>query len=213
MDKNSHYVITIGRELGSGGKAIGELMAKELHIPIYDRSLIMMAAEESGISAKEFRKVDEHPHRGSLSNFLRTLSSPFASYGTLYHNSLSHESLFQFQSEVILDKAAQESCIIVGRCSDYILRNHPRHLRVFIRANYEDRIRFIIDRDKVDRNSAIDLIEQTDAVRSDYHNFYSESTWGDSRSYDICLNSSLLGIEGSANYLLALAREYFSLND
>ena len=211
MEPKSNFVITISRELGSGGKAIGELMSKELSIPIYDRSLIMMAAEESGISEKEFKKVDEQPHRGSLSNVLRTLSSPFASYGTLYKNSLSHESLFQFQSEVILDKAEQESCIIVGRCSDYILRNHPRHLSIFIRANYEDRIQFIMNRDKVDRASAIDMIEQTDALRSDYHNFYSESTWGDSRSYDVCLNSSLLGIEGSAKYLLGLAREYLGL--
>ena len=199
MEEKSKYVITIGREIGSGGKAIGELMAKSLGIPIYDRSLIMMAAEESGISPKVFKKVDEVPHRGTFSNFLRTLSSPFASYGNLYHNSMSQESLFKFQSDVIREKAETEDCIIVGRCSEYILRDHPRQSRRHLGRN------------DISAETAKDLIEQTDAVRSDYHNFYSESNWGDSRSYDVCINSSLLGIEGSAEFLLSLAKKYLEL--
>jgi len=211
MEEKSKYVITIGREIGSGDKAIGELMAKSLGIPIYDRSLIMMAAEESGISPKVFKKVDEVPHRGTFSNFLRTLSSPFASYGNLYHNSMSQESLFKFQSDVIREKAETEDCIIVGRCSEYILRDHPRHLSIFIRADYNDRVKFLMDRNDISAETAKDLIEQTDAVRSDYHNFYSESNWGDSRSYDVCINSSLLGIEGSAEFLLSLAKKYLEL--
>ncbi len=211
MEEQSKYVITIGREIGSGGKAIGDLMAQSLGIPIYDRSLIMMAAEESGISPKIFKKVDEVPHRGVISNFLRTLSSPFASYGNLYSNSMSQESLFKFQSDVIREKAESENCIIVGRCSEYILRDHPRHLSIFIRADYNDRVKFLMNRNDISSETAKELIEQTDAVRSDYHNFYSEGNWGDSRSYDICINSSILGIEGTANYLLDLAKRYLNL--
>jgi len=211
MEEQSKYVITIGREIGSGGKAIGDLMAKELGIPIYDRSLIQMAAEESGISPKVFKKVDEVPHRGIFSNFLRTLSSPFASYGNLYSNSMSQESLFKFQSDVIREKAESENCIIVGRCSEYILRDHPRHLSIFIRADYNERVHFLMNNNDISAETAKDLIEETDAVRSDYHNFYSESNWGDSRSYDICINSSILGIKGTADYLLTLAKKYLNL--
>ena len=211
MEENSKYVITIGREIGSGGKAIGILLGKQLGIPVYDRSLIQMAAEESGISPKVFKKVDEVPHKGTFSNLVRTLSSPFASYGNLYRNSMSQESLFKFQSDVIREKAESEDCIIIGRCSEYILRDHPRHLSIFIRANYNDRLKFLMDRNDISSDMAKELIEQTDAVRSDYHNFYSENNWGDSRSYDICINSSLLGIEGTAEFLLTLAKKHLHL--
>lgn len=211
MEEQSKYVITIGREIGSGGKAIGDVMAKALDIPIYDRSLIMMAAEESGISPKVFKKVDEVPHRSVMSNFLRTLTSPFASYGNFYSNSMSQESLFKFQSDLIREKAETENCIIVGRCSEYILREHPRHLSIFIRANYEDRLKFLMDRNDISQEMAKDLIEQTDAIRSDYHNFYSENNWGDSRTYDICVNSSILGIEGTAELLLDVAKKYLGV--
>ncbi len=211
MELESKYVITIGREIGSGGKAIGDIMAQELDIPIYDRSLIMMAAEESGISPKVFKKVDEVPHRGMMQNFLRTLTSPFAAYGNLYSNSMSQESLFKFQSDVIREKAENENCIIVGRCSEYILRDHPRHLSIFIRANYDERVKFLMNRNDISSETAKEMIEQTDALRSDYHNFYSENNWGDSRSYDICINSSILGVEGTAKYLLSLAKQYLNL--
>ena len=211
MEEKSKYVITIGREIGSGGKAIGELMAKQLNSPIYDRSLIQMAAEESGISPKVFKKADEVPHKGTFSYLMRTLASPFASYGTLYRNSMSHESLFKFQSDIIREKAETEDCIIVGRCSEYILRDHPRHLSIFIRADYDKRVKFLMDRNDISADTAKDLIEQTDALRSDYHNFYSENNWGDSRSYDICINSSLLGIEGTADLLLDIAKQYLKL--
>ena len=111
MEEKSKYVITIGREIGSGGKAIGELMAKQLNIPIYDRSLIQMAAEESGISPKVFKKADEVPHKGTFSYLMRTLASPFASYGTLYRNSMSHESLFKFQSDIIQAPVIRPACV------------------------------------------------------------------------------------------------------
>jgi len=196
-----HYVITIGRELGSGGKAIGELMAKELSIPVYDRRLILMAAEENGFDPAIFKQADETPSKGLMSQVIHSLSSPFAAFSSLYSNSMSNESLFKLQSDIILQKAQNEDCIIVGRCSDYILRHHPRHVSIFVRGNYDDRLRFIMQRDHLTQAEAKELIEHTDAIRSDYHNFYSETNWGDSRAYDICINSSLLGLEGTARML------------
>jgi cytidylate kinase len=196
-----HYVITIGRELGSGGKAIGELMAKELSIPVYDRRLILMAAEENGFDPAIFKQADETPSKGLMSQVIHSLSSPFAAFSSLYSNSMSNESLFKLQSDIILQKAQNEDCIIVGRCSDYILRHHPRHVSIFVRGNYDDRLRFIMQRNHLTQAEAKELIEHTDAIRSDYHNFYSETNWGDSRAYDICINSSLLGLEGTARML------------
>ena len=196
-----HYVITIGRELGSGGKAIGELMAKELSIPVYDRRLILMAAEENGFDPAIFKQADETPSKGLMSQVIHSLSSPFAAFSSLYSNSMSNESLFKLQSDIILQKAQNEDCIIVGRCSDYILRHHPRHVSIFVRGNYDDRLRFIMQRDHLTQAEAKELIEHTDAIRSDYHNFYSETNWGDSRAYDICINSSLLGLERTARML------------
>jgi cytidylate kinase len=206
-----NYVITIGRELGSGGKSIGEMMAKELGIPVYDRRLIMMAAQESGLAPEVFEKADETPGKGLMSHILRGLSTPFASFNSLYNNSMSKESLFQVQADIIRQKAAQESCIIVGRCSDYILREHPRHLDIFVRANYEDRVAQLMRRHQCTDKEAKELIERIDEMRSEYHNFYAETNWGDSRAYDICVNSSILGIEGTAELLLSFVRKALNL--
>lgn len=206
-----NYVITIGRELGSGGKTIGELMAKELGIPVYDRRLIMMAAQESGLAPEVFERADETPGKGVMASIMRTLSSPFASYSSIYNNSMSKESLFQVQADIIRQKAAEESCIIVGRCSDYILREHPRHLDIFVRANYEDRVAQLVKRHGCTDKEAKELIDKIDEIRSDYHNFYAETNWGDSRAYDICVNSSILGIEGTAELLLNFAKKALGL--
>ena len=205
------FVITIGRELGSGGKAIGEIIAKELNIPIYDSYLIDMAAKESGFNTELFKKADEKAGKGLASAMMRSIASPFSTLSNYYDSSVSNESLFQVQTDIILKKAAAESCIIVGRCGDYILRNHPHHLRIFIRADYDDRVKFVCEHDSVTPAKARQIIDKTDNQRSEYHNFYSETNWGDSRAYDICVNSSLLGMEGTADFLLNFARKYFKI--
>ncbi len=207
----NNYVITIGRELGSGGKAIGEIIAKQLNIPIYDSHLIDMAARESGFNPELFKEADEKSSKGLASTMMRSITSPFSSLSNYYSNSVSNESLFQVQTDIILKKAETENCIIVGRCGDYILRNHPRHLRVFIRADYDDRVKFVCDHDGVSPAKARQIIDKTDNQRSEYHNLYSETNWGDSRAYDICINSSLLGLEGTAEFLQNFARKYLKI--
>ena len=206
-----NFVITIGRELGSGGKSIGRIIANELNIPIYDSRLITIAAKESGFNPELFEKADEVTNKGLASSVVRTVTAPFSTIGSFYDNSLSNESLFKIQTDVINKKAETESCIIVGRCADYILRNHPRHLNIFIRANYDDRVKFVCERDQITPAKARQLIDKTDNQRSTYHDFYCETNWGDSRAYDICVNSSLLGLEGTAHYLLDFAKQYFKI--
>lgn len=206
------YVITIGRELGSGGKHIGEIMAQRLGIPVYDRRLITLAAKESGLSPEVIEKADERGAKGYMSQLIRALSSPYSTFTNIYNNSISHENLFQLQSDVIRQKAETENCIIVGRCSDYILREHPRHLNIFVRANYKDRVRFLQERYQISPEEAKELIERTDSIRSDYHNLYSETNWGDSRAYDICVNSSLLGLDGTADMLLDFVKKVLKID-
>lgn len=202
-----NYVITIGRELGSGGKHIGEIMAKQLNIPIYDRRLLDMAAQESGFNKEIFQKADEISDKSLLASAIRSISSSVASMTNFYKNSMSKDSLFQFQSDAIREKAKTESCIIVGRCADYILRDHPRHINIFIRADKEDRIRFVSERYNITKAEAENKIEKVDDQRSEYHDFYCETNWGDSRAYDICVNSSILGAERTAQYLLEYVKE------
>lgn len=201
------YVITIGRELGSGGKHIGEIMAQQLGIPVYDRRLITMAAQESGLAPEVIAKADEKSGKGYMSQLIRALSSPYSTFMNIYNNSISNENLFKLQADVIRQKAETENCIIVGRCSDYVLRDHPRHINIFVRADYADRLKFVQERYDITREQAKELIERTDSIRSDYHNLYSETNWGDSRSYDICVNSSLLGLDGTAEVLLTFVKK------
>lgn len=201
-----NYVITIGRELGSGGKAIGQMMSKALNVPIYDSRLIQLAAKESGFNPELFKDADEVANKGALASFMRTIGSPFTTLSNFYDNSLSNESLFKIQTDIIRMKSETENCIIVGRCADYILREHPRHLNIFVRADYEDRVKFICKRDNLTEDKAKDLIDKMDNQRSEYHDFYCETNWGDSRAYDICINSSILGFEKTAEFLLQYAK-------
>lgn len=205
------YVITIGRELGSGGKIIGERLAQMLNIPIYDRRLIKMAAQESGFNPDLFRDADERAGNGVVFTLLRAAATPFSSLSNLYNNSVSNESLFQIQSDIICDKAKSENCIIVGRCADYILRKHPRHLNIFIRANMDDRIQRVRDREMLSVDEAKEMIAIEDRKRAEYHDLYCETNWGDSRAYDLCVNSSLLGIDATAQFLLDYIKQYFGI--
>lgn len=204
---NTNFVITIGRELGSGGKAIGEIIAQALNVPLYDSHLITLAAKESGLNPKVFEKADEVTNKGFLAAVARGITAPFTSLENFYGNSISNNSLFEVQAEIIRKKADTENCVIVGRCADYVLREHPRHLSIFVRADYEDRVKFVCDRDIISREKAKDIIEKTDNQRSEYHDFYSETNWGDSRAYDLCVNSSILGIDKTAEFLLYYAKK------
>jgi cytidylate kinase len=187
----NNYVITVGRQLGSGGKLVGELLSQNLGIPCYDKELIQLASRESGLGREFFEKADEKSSHSFFGNFFGFRSGYM---GDNSGNCLCNETLFKIQSDVIKELAEKESCIFVGRCADYILRNHPRCLTIFVTANTEDRIRRINQDEHLAEKDARILIEQADKRRACYYNYYSNKEWGKATSYDLCINSSVFSI-------------------
>jgi len=186
------YVITIGRQLGSGGKLIGQQLSQRLNIPCYDKELIQLASRESGLGKEFFENFDE---KSSFSFFGKYFGFRSGYMGYNENNYLCNETLFKIQSDVIRDLAEKETCIFIGRCADYILRDIPNCLKIFISANMEDRIRRIVQNDKLTEKEAQIHIEQNDKKRPAYYNYYSNKEWGVAASYDLCFNSSFLSIE------------------
>ncbi len=202
---NEHFVINIGRQLGSGGRDIAAIIARRLGIKLYDKELINLAAEQSGLCAEFFEKADEKESRNVLSTMIGYLRSPFAGGCANVPNVLSNDALFKIQSDVIRDLAEHESCIFVGRCADYILREHPRRVDIFISADDSDRIRRICARTGCTAEEARTRMERGDAQRADYYNYYSSKTWGAASTYHLCVNSSIFGDEGTADFILEFA--------
>lgn len=193
------FVINIGRQLGSGGRAIGHILAREFDIAYYDREILELAAKESGFCTEIFERHDEHK------NFFRSVFGnlvPFFGNGSdFYDNQLSEESLFRLQSEAIRKAADERSCIFIGRCADYVLRDHPRCVNIFVAADAADRIERICRARGTDERTARRLMEQGDARRAEFYNFYSPGRWGASATYHLCINSSVLGIEQTAQFI------------
>ncbi len=199
------YVINIGRQLGSGGRSIGEKLSKQLNIGYYDKELLQIASQKSGLGKEFFERADEKPKLNLFGDFLGWVSNPLNQ--GYFNNYLCNESLFQIQSDVIRQLAEDQSCIFVGRCADYILRDHPHCLNVFITAQTEDRIKRITEREKITVEKAKEIIERADKQRSGYYNYYSNKIWGMSTSYHLCINSSLLGIDGTVEYIRSFAEK------
>lgn len=195
----NRIIINLGRQFGSGGKQVALELGRKLGINVYDNELITKAAESSGFSPDVFMKKDEKRNLFPVSSFFatQTFGSP--------KNYLNGENLFQIQSSVIRDIAEKESAVIVGRCADYILRDLDCKVDVFITAPRETRISMIMDRMKISREKAEDLIEKTDRKRETYYNYYTFGNWGVASNYDLCVDSSILGIEGTADYIIDFA--------
>ena len=199
MDKK--YVINIGRQLGSGGRKIGEKLSRELGISFYDKELISLASKESGLCKEFFEKADEKTSQ-SIIGGLFGMRFPFVGDGTIpYGNFLSNDALFKIQSDVIRELAEKKSCIFVGRCADYILREHPRCINVFISAQLEDRVERICKQYELSKEKAEELIDKTDKRRASYYNYYSYKTWGMASTYHLCIDSSMLGINDTAEFI------------
>ena len=195
----NRIIINLGRQFGSGGKQVALELGRKLGINVYDNELITKAAESSGFSPDVFMKKDEKRNLFPVSSFFatQTFGSP--------KNYLNGENLFQIQSSVIRDIAEKESAVIVGRCADYILRDLDCTVDVFITAPRETRISMIMDRMKTSREKAEDLIEKTDRKRETYYNYYTFGNWGVASNYDLCMDSSILGIEGTADCIIDFA--------
>lgn len=194
-----HLVICIGRQFGSGGREIGLGLAKKLGIRFYDKEILKKAAEESGIVEELFEKADEKP----TNSFLYSLS--MGTHGqamnfTNYNDYLTNDKLFLFQSNTIRDMAEKDSCVIIGRCADYILRGRKDMLSVFIHAPMELRIQRISRVRNVEEDAARSLIKKTDRQRANYYNFYADNDWGAADSYDVAINSGKLGVENPLRF-------------
>ena len=168
-----------------------------------------MAAEHSGFGQEFFEKADEKPAKGFFATLLGYLRSPFAGDDAIYNNPLSHDALFKMQSDVIRQLAERESCIFVGRCADYILREHPRCVNIFVSASREDRIERLVRTRRLTPEAAEQLMDSTDEKRADYYNYY--STWGAAATYHLCIDSSVLGIDGTAAFAEEFIRKKLNL--
>ena len=188
----NNLVITIGRQCGSGGKLIGEKLAKELGVKCYDKELLTRAAKESGMSEALFESHDEKPTNSFLYSLV--MDSYSMGYATSsYMDMPINHKIFLAQFETIKKIAQEESCVIVGRCADYALADNPNLISVFIVAEDEDKIARIMETNDLKADKAKDIMIKTDKRRSGYYNYYSSKRWGDVRSYDLCINSSRLG--------------------
>lgn len=188
----NNLVITIGRQCGSGGKLIGEKLAKELGVKCYDKELLTRAAKESGMSEALFESHDEKPTNSFLYSLV--MDSYSMGYATSsYMDMPINHKIFLAQFETIKKIAQEESCVIVGRCADYALADNPNLISVFIVAEDEDKIARIMETNDLKADKAKDIMIKTDKRRSGYYNYYSSKRWGDVRSYDLCINSTRLG--------------------
>ena len=196
----SKFAITIARGFGSGGKTIGRLLAERLDVDYYDNDLIRLASEESGINIELFGKADE-----------RVKTNLFKRYNRSYGNKLippdsdefvSNDNLFNYQAKIIRDLAEKQNCIIIGRCGDYILKDTPNVLRLFIYADRKACIKNVTDLYGVPPKEANDRIISLDRARSAYYKYYTGKNWDDVNNYDLCLNTSKISFDKAVDIII-----------
>lgn len=189
-----NIVITVARQYGSGGKTIAAMLAKDLGINCYSREILKMASEESGINERLFGQADE---RLKISSWFKVLKRPYEGELLSPESSgfVSDENLFNYQAKIIKDLAQKESCVIVGRCADYVLRDYPNVMSVFVHADKEFCLARSLERNSMTRPEMEKFIEKTDKYRGDFYRYYTGHQWEDARNYDLCLNSGKLGFE------------------
>lgn len=197
---SGNLVVTIGRKCGCSGKIIGQKLAEELGVKCYDKELLALAAKNSGLCEELFKTHDEKPTNSFLySLVMDTYSMGISTSG--YTDMPINHKIFLAQFDSIKELADKESCVIVGRCADYALADYPNLVSVFITANDEDRIKSIMELYDIDESKAKDVLTKTDKKRSSYYNYYSSKKWGDVGSYDLCINRSVVGIDGTVKII------------
>ena len=208
----SNKIYTIGREFGSGGKAVGEKLAERLGIKLYDKELLQQAAKDSGFCEEIFENHDEKPTNSFLySLVMDTYSVSGYSAAPFLDMPLNHK-VFLAQFETIKKIAETESCVIVGRCADYALADNPDCINIFIHADMDIRVRNICKSLNVTENKARDIINKTDKQRASYYNYYTSKKWGDSKSYNLSLDAGKLGIDNCVEMILKYRELYDAIN-
>ena len=189
-----HIVVTIARQYGSGGKTVGEMYAKELGIPCYGMNLLKMASEESGINEQLFMQFDEKLRN----NLLLRMTTDLYDGQVIppgHKDFVSAKNLFNWQAEVIKRLAKSETCVIIGRAADYVLKDYPNVVSVFVHASPEFNLARAMERNSMTTAEMEKFIASTDKYRSDFYKHYTGREWTDARNYDLCLNSGKLGFE------------------
>ena len=198
-----HIIINVGRQFGSGGKSVANSLGEKLGIKVYNNEILSCAAEMSGFSKDLFLKKDEKKSMLTIANIFGANR-----YGGAVSSGVSDIDIFKIQSDFIRSIAQKESAIFVGRASDYVLRDMDC-LDVFICAPLEDRIKRVAQREGISADNAESLILKRDRERAAYYNYYTFGDWGVASNYDLCLDSSILGIDGSADFII----EFLSRKD
>ena len=193
-------IITIGRQFGSGGREIGETLAKELGIPFYDRDLLTRAAKESGFCEEMIKVHDERPTNSFLYNLVMDTYSFGYNSAAMVDMPMS-QKVFLAQFDAIRKIADEGPCVIVGRCADYALAEYDNCLNIFIHGNEKCKIERIMKKYELPLQKAKDMIVKKDKQRQSYYNYYSSKKWGRADSYDLSINSSVLGVDGSVKLI------------
>lgn len=180
-------IVTIGREYGSKGRIIGEMLAERLQVAFYDRKILELAAIEMGYSEDDLAEQDEFVEKKYFPYKTENLS----------------EELFQVQSKIIIEKAKSESCVIVGRCSDVILKDFANVVHIFIYGDEDDRIRTIMERNRLDEVKARKELKKVEKMRKYYYQYYTDTEWGTRENKDLLINSSILGAEGAVELIIS----------
>ena len=204
--ENKHLIINVGRQLGSGGHDIARMLARDFNAKYYDKEILNLAAKESGFSEKMFEQNDEK--KGFIRG-LFSMTTPHVSGA--YESGFSQENLFKFQSDAIRKAAQEGSCVFVGRCADYVLRDFENVVNVFITASMYDRVQQILDKQNVSPSEAKRIILQAEGKRASYYNYYTGKKWGHAESYDLCVNTSILGKEETEKMIAEFIRKKFNI--
>lgn len=182
------FTITFGRECGAGATHIAQQLSKELNIPYYDKDIFRMVSDKSGVLEEFFHVNNERPGNNLLYKVIKELN-PKDQKPSLGKDIVSPDNLFRFQSELIRELAENETCILIGRCSDYVLKDYDNVVNIFVSGDPESKVRRMMSTFSLERDAAIDRIRDTDKQRKKYYNYYTGRTWGAAENYDLCLNT------------------------
>lgn len=202
-------IITIGRQFGSAGREIGEKVAAHFGIPCYDKELLSRAAKESGFCEEMIESHDERPTNSFLYNLVMDTYSFGYNASSFMDMPISHK-IFLAQFDTIKKMASEGPCVIVGRCADYALSDYDNCINLFIYGEEKVKTKRIMEKYNLSESKAKDMITKKDKQRQSYYNYYSSKKWGRADSYDLCINSSLLGIEGTVKLIIQAIEDFES---
>ena len=200
-------VITIGRQFGSGGHEIGERVAEYFGIKCYDKELLSRAAKDSGFCEEMIKSHDERPTNSFLYNLVMDTYSFGYNASSFVDMPISHK-VFLAQFDTIKQIASEGPCVIVGRCADYALSEFDNCINFFIYADEEAKVKRLVDKYEISEEKALDLMQKKDKQRQSYYNYYSDKKWGRADTYDFCLNSAKLGIEGTVKLIAQIVEDF-----